>query len=85
MSTPHVHAAAAAAANLLSLCSPCCSVDHSMTLVEKLVGYISEAMDVLRLHEASSEASFLAKMRKQRQHHRHPSSPHLQVKTTSQC
>jgi hypothetical protein len=56
-----------------------------MTLVEKLVGHISQAMEVLRLHEASSEASILARMRQQRQHHRHHSSPHLQVKTTSQC
>jgi hypothetical protein len=56
-----------------------------MTLVEKLVGHIGQALDVLRLHEASSEASFLARQRSQRQPHRHASNPHLQVKTTSQC
>ncbi|KAF6262278.1 pyridoxal phosphate-dependent transferase [Scenedesmus sp. NREL 46B-D3] len=60
-------------------------VDHSMTLIEKLVGHIRQALEVLRLHEASSEASILAKMRKHMQPHRHGSSPNLQVKTTSQC
>uniref|UniRef100_A0A383VZT6 Glutamate decarboxylase n=1 Tax=Tetradesmus obliquus TaxID=3088 RepID=A0A383VZT6_TETOB len=60
-------------------------VDHSMTLVEKLIGHISEALALLALHESRSEASILRHLRQHKQHHRHKSSPHLQVKTTSQC
>jgi hypothetical protein len=56
-----------------------------MTLVEKLVGHIKQALQVLALHEANSEANILAHMRKHAQPHRHGSSPHLQVKTTGQC
>eukprot|EP00775_Hariotina_reticulata_P004515 gene4515-4768_t len=59
-------------------------VDHSMTLVEKLIGHIHEAMRVLNLREQTSEKHF-EKLREQLNPHRREDNPHRQVKTTSQC
>jgi len=59
-------------------------VDHSMTLVEKLIANIQTTMKVLNLQEEEGMKHY-QKIREMTQPHRAADNPHRLVKTTSQC
>lgn len=56
-----------------------------MTLIEKLITHIHEAMQVLRLQETAHLKKIRQLVREKMQPHRAPDNPYRQVKTTGQC
>eukprot|EP00878_Enallax_costatus_P031016 GHUV01033843.1.p1 GENE.GHUV01033843.1~~GHUV01033843.1.p1 ORF type:complete len:205 (+),score=51.03 GHUV01033843.1:203-817(+) len=60
-------------------------VDHSMTMIEKLIAHIHEAMQVLKLQESAHLKKVRQLVREKMQPHRAPDNPYRQVKTTGQC
>lgn len=59
-------------------------VDHSMSLIEKLISHIQHAVLVLNTQERAHAAHFDG-LRARFQPHRLPTNPHRLVKVTSTC